>query len=203
MPTPKQQRRRALELLEASIDGCTEAFMLAYGFKTELLIELVNAEFATSNIERMVNFADGMDPPCSAPASCFRWGAELAGTLRRASLSEKKARKGLRGWPIATIAFYGPNLSQATKVTVGIVPSENAEVEELRDWKVDYGDIRADPGIAREILEFIEKHRVLSVAMTDGVIGCPHQEGVDYEGEWCPVCEFWHGRDRFTGHRVH
>src|SRR6266567_1840202 len=25
----------------------------------------------------------------------------------------KKARKGLRGWPIATIAFYGPNLSQA------------------------------------------------------------------------------------------
>jgi hypothetical protein len=30
----------------------------------------------------------------------------------------KKARKGLRGWPIATIAFYGPNLSQATKITV-------------------------------------------------------------------------------------
>jgi len=58
----------------------------------------------------------------------------------------KKARKGLRGWPIATVAFYGPNLSQATKVTVGIVPSENAEVKELRDWKVDRGDIRADPG---------------------------------------------------------
>ena len=54
MPTPKQQRRRALELLEASIDGCTEAIMPAYGFKTELLIELVNAEFATSTIERMV-----------------------------------------------------------------------------------------------------------------------------------------------------
>ena len=29
MPTPKQQRRRALELLEASIDGCTEAIMPA------------------------------------------------------------------------------------------------------------------------------------------------------------------------------
>jgi hypothetical protein len=24
--------------------------------------------------------------------------------------------------------------------------------------------------------------RVLSVAMTDGIIGCPHQEGIDYEG---------------------
>ena len=49
----------------------------------------------------------------------------------------KKARKGLRGWPIATIAFYGPNLTQATKVAVGIVPSENAEPQEVRDWKVD------------------------------------------------------------------
>jgi len=37
MPTTNQQRRRALELLEASIDGCTEAIMLAYGFKTELV----------------------------------------------------------------------------------------------------------------------------------------------------------------------
>jgi hypothetical protein len=39
----------------------------------------------------------------------------------------KKARKGLRGWPIATVVFYGPNLHQATKAAVGIVPSENAE----------------------------------------------------------------------------
>jgi hypothetical protein len=114
----------------------------------------------------------------------------------------KKARKGLRGWPAATIAFYGPNLSQATKVAVGIVPSENAEVQELRDWSVDQGDIRADPDIAREILEFLKEHRVLSVAMTDGIIGCPHEEGIDYEGEWCPVCECWHGRDRFTGQMV-
>ena len=38
----------------------------------------------------------------------------------------KKARKGLRGWPIATIAFYGTNLSQATKVAVGIGAPANA-----------------------------------------------------------------------------
>jgi hypothetical protein len=54
MPGPKQQRRRALELLEASIDGCTEAIMLSYGFKSELLVELVNAGLATATIERMV-----------------------------------------------------------------------------------------------------------------------------------------------------
>ena len=115
----------------------------------------------------------------------------------------KKARRGLRGWPLATIAFYGPNLNQATKVAVGIVPTENSKVGELRNWKVDRGDIRTDPGIAREILEFMNKHQVLSVAMTDGIIGCPHQQGIDYEGEWCPVCVFWHRRDRFTGQRIH
>ena len=115
----------------------------------------------------------------------------------------KKARKGMRGWPVATIAFYGPNLSQATKVAVGIVPFENEDVTAMRDWKVDHGDVRTDSGIAQEILEFIEKHGALSVVMTDGIIGCPHQEGIDYEGEWCPVCDFWHGRDPFTGQMVH
>ena len=54
MATPKQQRRRALELLEASIDGCTDAIMLAFGFKTELVVELVNSGLATASIERIV-----------------------------------------------------------------------------------------------------------------------------------------------------
>ena len=53
MPTPKQQRRRALELLEASIDGCTEAIMLAHGFTSEMLVQLVQAELATATAERM------------------------------------------------------------------------------------------------------------------------------------------------------
>jgi hypothetical protein len=92
----------------------------------------------------------------------------------------KKAKKGMRGWPAATIAFYGPNLSQATKVAVGIVPSETAEPREVRNWKVVNGDVRADSAVAQEILDFIESHSDLSVVMTDGIIGCPHQEGVDY-----------------------
>ena len=111
----------------------------------------------------------------------------------------KKAKKGMRGWPVATIAYYGPNLTQASKVAVGIVPYETAEPLEVRDWKVEKGDVRVDSAIAQQILDFIERQGVRSVMMTDGIIGCPHQQGLDYEGEWCPVCEFWHGRDRFTG----
>jgi hypothetical protein len=115
----------------------------------------------------------------------------------------KKAKKGMRGWPAATIAFYGPDLSRASKVAVGIVPSEAAEATDMRTWRLETGDVRADAQIAQEILEFIEERGVLSVIMTDGIIGCPHQEGIDYQGQWCPVCEFWKGRDRFTGERVH
>jgi hypothetical protein len=114
----------------------------------------------------------------------------------------KKAKKGLRGWPMATIAYYGPNLNQATKLAVGIVPFEGAPVDLMRSWTVEQGDIRTDAGVAAEVLDFIAEHGVLSVVMSDGIIGCPHQEGIDYDGEWCPVCEFWHGRDRFTGERV-
>jgi hypothetical protein len=38
---PKPDRRRALELLAASREGCTEAIMLAHGFTVELMVELV------------------------------------------------------------------------------------------------------------------------------------------------------------------
>ena len=115
----------------------------------------------------------------------------------------KKAKKRLRGWPAATIAFYGPDLSRASKVAVGITPSEAADALEVRDWQFVSGDVRSDPQIALEILEFVERHGVLSVIMTDTIIGCPHQHGIDYEGEWCPICEFWNGRDRWTGQPTH
>ena len=46
----------------------------------------------------------------------------------------KRAKKGIRGWPLATVALYGPDDSTATKLTVGIVPAEDAAVTDLRRW---------------------------------------------------------------------
>ena len=54
---PKPDRRRALELLAASPDGCTQALMFANGFTAELLVELVRTGLASAHAERMV--ADG------------------------------------------------------------------------------------------------------------------------------------------------
>jgi hypothetical protein len=50
------------------------------------------------------------------------------------------------------------------------------------------------------VLQFLESQGAKSVVMTDRIIGCPHEEGIDYpEGEPCPQCPFWANRDRFTG----
>ncbi len=117
---------------------------------------------------------------------------------------KKKARRGFRGYPIATIAFYGPDNTRATKVAVGIVPGEGAEPEVLERWFAKESDVRTDREIGREILEFIEGHSVKSVVMTDRIIGCPHEEGVDYPtGQKCPQCPFWSYRDRWTGDVLH
>jgi hypothetical protein len=59
MPTPKPSskpdadRRRALRVLAASPDGCTEALMLAHGFKLDLLIDMVRDGLATAHNDHM------------------------------------------------------------------------------------------------------------------------------------------------------
>src|SRR5262249_49096497 len=98
----------------------------------------------------------------------------------------KKSKKGMRGWPIATIAYYGPDASRATKVVVSVIPNEHMEPGEMRDWQIVHGDVRKKPEIAAEMLLFMETNGAKSVVLTDGLLGCPHQEGIDYEGEYCP-----------------
>jgi hypothetical protein len=115
----------------------------------------------------------------------------------------KKARRGFRGFPVATVAFYGPDNTRATKLSVGIVPAENAEVTDLRRWFAETVDIRNDTQVAEEVLAFIEAAGAKPVVMADWIIGCPHEEGIDYDGPTCPHCPFWAGRDRWTGRRVH
>ena len=119
---------------------------------------------------------------------------------RKQSELAKRAKKGFRGYPVATIAFYGPSADRASKVTVAIIEREGVEPEFLESWHNEDRDVRHDDEIGYEIVAFIRMHKALSVAMVDRIIGCPHQEGIDYpEGEVCPECPYWRGRDRWTG----
>ncbi len=117
---------------------------------------------------------------------------------------EKQARRGFRGYPVATLAFYGPNDQRASRVAIGIVPAENAEPEALESWFAKEADVRKDSAIGEEILAFIDQHGAKSVVMSDRIIGCPHEEGTDYpDGQVCPQCPFWAHRDRWSGEIVH
>ena len=40
---------------------------------------------------------------------------------------QKKAKRGFRGYPIGTVAFYGPDNRFASKVAVAAIPGEDEE----------------------------------------------------------------------------
>jgi hypothetical protein len=116
----------------------------------------------------------------------------------------KKSNRGFRGYPAATVAFYGPDDRRASKLAVGIVPAEGAEATELERWVSDQGDVRDDANINAAIMTFLEQHGTKTVIVADRIIGCPHEEGIDYpDGQKCPQCPFWATRDRWSGDVLH
>jgi hypothetical protein len=117
---------------------------------------------------------------------------------------DRTSRPGFRGYPIATVAFYGPNDKLATKVVVSVFLTESDDPDLLQRWFSDGElEIREDRAIGEQILTFLKQYGPRSTVVTDGVIGCPHEEGVDYpEGTSCPLCSYWAGRDRFTHERI-
>jgi Domain of unknown function (DUF1841) len=95
-------------------------------------------------------------------------------------------------YPIATIAYYGPDDKHVTKIAVGIIESENAEPI-MERWLGP--DVMTNREVQLQMLGFIEAHGVQEIVITDGVLGCPHEEGIDFpEGQECPYCPFWRGK---------
>jgi len=124
--------------------------------------------------------------------------------MRTKNQLHKIAGKGFRGYPIATVAYYGPDDQHASKVAVGIVANEDEDPAFLERWYSEQTDVRVDPTINREIITFIRLHKAKSVVIADRIMGCPHEEGKDYPGgSVCPECPFWANRDRFSGEIIH
>ena len=120
----------------------------------------------------------------------------------RSKWLRKKSKSGFRGYPMGSVAFYGPDDRRASKVAVGVVEAEGEETAHLRRWFSETGDVRRSEAILAEVVDFLKVHGVRSVAMPDRIIGCPHEEDIDYEGETCPQCPFWADRDRWTGELI-
>jgi hypothetical protein len=114
---------------------------------------------------------------------------------RRQAKRSPRVRSGRRAaidYPIATVARYGPDDKTVTKIAVGIIEAEDAEPI-MERWVGP--DVATSPEVGAQIAGFIAAHGVQQVAMTDGVLGCPHEEGIDFpKGQECPFCPFWHGK---------
>ena len=115
----------------------------------------------------------------------------------------KKAKRGFRGYPVATLVYYGPDDRRASKVVVAIIEHENGEATEMHKWYSEQGDVRDDLEIIEEVLAFLARFDALTVMMPETILGCPHEEDIDYHGSVCPECPFWANRDRWTGELIH
>jgi hypothetical protein len=95
-------------------------------------------------------------------------------------------------YPIGTVALYGPDDKRTTKIAAGVIVRDGAEAIIMR-WVAM--DVTTNPKVQREMQAFFKKHGVKSVALSDGNMGCPHEEGRDFpHGEDCPFCPFWKGK---------
>ena len=73
----------------------------------------------------------------------------------------------------------------------------------MRKWYSEHSDVRDDLEIIEQAISFLEQFDARTVLMLDRIIGCPHEEDIDYPGPVCPECPFWANRDRWTGDLMH
>ncbi len=93
---------------------------------------------------------------------------------------------------VGTVALYGPDDKTTTKIVAGV--SAGADSTPQIERFVG-SDIIADPKVAPAIRAFFARHKVQRVVLTDGNLGCPHEEGMDFpQGAQCPFCPFWFGK---------
>jgi hypothetical protein len=109
-----------------------------------------------------------------------------------AALSGFHSDTPTKKYPIGTIAYYGPDDRTITKIVAAVVKSEIAEPI-LERWVST--TVSNNPKVRRQIKALFDRHKVKSLVETDGNIGCPHEEGMDFpRGEDCPFCPFWAGK---------
>jgi hypothetical protein len=105
---------------------------------------------------------------------------------------EMKRQKKPPQYPVGTVALYGPDDKTTTKIAAGVILHDGAEAI-IQRWVAT--DVMTNPKVQQELKEFFSQHGVKSVTMSQGNMGCPHEEGEDFpHGEDCPFCPFWKGK---------
>lgn len=79
----------------------------------------------------------------------------------------KKIKMGFQGYPTIDIAYFGPNETLATTVTLQLVVEEGAAP--LSEKFVIEGEIREDETIQSAIVKMIERSGAQTVSQREGV----------------------------------
>ena len=80
--------------------------------------------------------------------------------LIRNSPLVKRSRGRFRGYPLATVAYYGSDNKVATKVAVGVIKVEGGDVDLMGRWVFRDIDVRVDPQINQEVINFLDSQQV-------------------------------------------
>jgi hypothetical protein len=117
--------------------------------------------------------------------------AEWDAAIEEYEVKRRKPKKP-PDYPIGTVALYGPDDKTTTKIAAGVILYDGAEVI-IKRWVAT--DVTTNPKVQHELKDFFLQHGVKSVALSEGNMGCPHEEGEDFPlGEDCPFCPFWKGK---------
>lgn len=127
------------------------------------------------------------DPNCQYvdDYTCWMWDAqEYAGG--------EPEESGPPQFPIGTVAYYGPDDKTTTKIVAGVIKEEGA-APILKRWVAT--DVITNPKVLKEMDRFFKKYGVTRIGMSEGNMGCPHEEGKDFPvGGDCPFCPWWKGK---------
>jgi uncharacterized protein YecA (UPF0149 family) len=98
-------------------------------------------------------------------------------------------------YPLGTVALYGPTDKLATKLVANVYRHKAQPPIAVKKWNSESLDIREDADIRAQLTAFLKQHNVARAVVTEEVVGCPHESGVDYPaGTNCPYCPFWANR---------
>jgi hypothetical protein len=107
-------------------------------------------------------------------------------------------------YPLGTVALYGPTDKLATKLVANVYREKAQPAAVVKKWNSQSTDIREDASVHAQLTQFLKEHSVAHAVVTEKVVGCPHEPGIDYpSGGHCPFCPFWSNRPRNTPITAH
>jgi hypothetical protein len=89
--------------------------------------------------------------------------------MKPITILRRKAKRGNQGFPLATLAYYGPDDKKATKAVLGIFLRDGDEPVLHRFFSTDK-DVRYKIDVQHDILARLTEHEVRSLSLIEKIL---------------------------------